>query len=107
MITTVLELGDNPDVVTDVILMGTDDNMVDGSLFAVLQADTVYVCKGAKPTVGPTTTLTGRPVVGAMLAPTHVPATCISPLTAAAQPTKIPTAPIICKPLDNRSKNTD
>ena len=107
VITAVLEPGDNPDVVANVIVMGIEDNVADGGLFAALPASTVYVYKGAEPTVGPTTTLTGQPVVGPMPAPTRGPATGSAPPTAAARLTKAPTVPIICKPLDNSSKNTD
>ena len=102
-----LEPGDNPDVVANLIVMRIEDSVADESLFVKLPANTVCVCKGAEPTVGPTMPLTGQPVAGPMPAPTRGPAAGSAPLTAATRPTKGPMAPIICKPLDNSSKNTD
>jgi hypothetical protein len=73
-ITAVLEPGDNPDVVADVIVMGIKDTVAGGSLFAPLPAGTVYLCKDAELTVGPTMTPMGQPVAGLLPVPMRGPA---------------------------------
>ena len=71
--------------------MGIDYSVANGSLFAVLPVDIVYVCKNLELTGGLTTTPKRQPIAEPTLAPKRRPAAGSPLMTVVAWPTKGPT----------------